>query len=376
MSRTKKRAVLLTLEYPPMIGGVGNYYARIVEAQPTGKSVIDVIDDSQHALLSESHFTWPKWIRALKTLRTHHRIRSIDCILVGQILPLGTVALIAKFFFGIPYIVMTHAMDVTVPFSPRGKWRHRVLIRYILRYAQAVTTVSHFTAMHLERIGVQQERIEIISPCPSLTPEKEHVTVDEMHALEKRHNLVGKTIILAAGRLVERKGFDAAIFAFERIAQSLPECVLVIVGDGPDRDRLTALVQKSTAQTQIQMVGRCADHELAMWYQRCSVYIMPSRALPNGDSEGFGITYLEANAFCKPVIAGDSGGVRDAVIDGKTGYVIDGEHVDALSQALRELVTNQDRARILGEYGRARVLSDFQWSQRAEQLQRLIENCK
>ncbi|MCW1930129.1 MAG: glycosyltransferase [Candidatus Kerfeldbacteria bacterium] len=363
-----KRAVLITLEYPPMIGGVGNYYKNIVDAS---QGTITVLDNSADALLSKTY--WPRWMRAFFSLRTMHHAQPIDCILVGQAIPLGTVALLFFLVYGVPYIVMTHAMDVTVPSGPQSKWRHRLMMRTILRHARAVTTVSVFTQEYVRALGVPEQKISVITPCPALTPEQESVTQEDLSILNERYYLANKKVIFAAGRLVERKGFYRVITAFEQIADSALDTVCVIGGSGPQENMLKEMIAKSNYRERILFVGKLTSHELATWYTRCTLYAMPSRALSNGDVEGFGITYLEANAFGKPVIAGDTGGTRDAVIHEKTGYIVDAEDSEALGSAMEVLVTDTEKATMMGEYGRIRVQQDFQWNVRAQQLQQVIE---
>lgn len=364
-----KRTVLITLEYPPMVGGVGNYYKNLVDASSNS---IEVVDNSAHALLSK--IFWPRWMRAFFSLRTLHKKQCIDCILVGQAIPLGTVALLFFLVYRVPYIVMTHAMDVTVPAGPQGKWRHRILMRLILQRASAVTTVSAFTQEYVSKLGVPEKNIEIITPCPSLTPERESVSAQDITELNERHQIANKKVIFAAGRLVERKGFDRVIHAFEEIADSIPNSVCVIGGAGPEEQKLRELIAHSQFRDRIIFLGKLTQHELATWYTRCTLYCMPSRELPNGDVEGFGITYLEANAFGKPVVAGNTGGTRDAVIHEKTGYAVEGEDLEALASAIELLVTDGQKATIMGEYGRMRVQQDFQWSTRAAQLNTVIEH--
>jgi phosphatidylinositol alpha-1,6-mannosyltransferase len=98
------------------------------------------------------------------------------------------------------------------------------------------------------------------------------------------------------------------------------------------------------------------------FYDACDIYAMPSREIPEkGDVEGFGITYLEANAFGKPVIGGRSGGVAEAVIDGVTGILVDPWDVNAIASACIRFLKDPDLAERLGRQGRDRVKTEFSW---------------
>lgn len=363
-----KKTLLVTLEYPPSVGGVATYYAHLVSELPSDSIV--VLHNNDDALLFRR--LWPRWLKALwSTWRTIRR-EGIECLLVGQILPLGTVALILHKLTGIPYIVMTHAMDVTLPFSNEGSARKQKLVKKILKHASAVTTVSQFTKQHLVTLGVPESQIHIVSPCPHITPETFPVTVDEVVAFDKEHQLDGKRVILSVGRLVERKGVDRVIEAMAMIKTQHPNALYVIAGNGQYAYELKKIVERLSLQKHVYFVGKLSDQELAKWYQRCDLFIMPSRQLSNRDVEGFGIVYLEANSFGKPVIGGKSGGVADAVTHEETGLLVDPNNVAEITAAIDRLLTDAPLATRLGNQGMQRVRAEFQWSQQARRLEQLI----
>jgi phosphatidylinositol alpha-1,6-mannosyltransferase len=98
---------------------------------------------------------------------------------------------------------------------------------------------------------------------------------------------------------------------------------------------------------QVVFVGQVADDELADHYRLGDVFIMPNRELPNGDTEGFGLVFLEANSCGLPVIAGRDGGSTDAVQDGGNGLVVNGHSVDDIAAAMLRLKEDPDlRARL------------------------------
>jgi phosphatidylinositol alpha-1,6-mannosyltransferase len=99
--------------------------------------------------------------------------------------------------------------------------------------------------------------------------------------------------------------------------------------------------------------------ELLRYYDACDVFLMPSRQLKDGEVEGFGIVYIEANARRKPVIAGNSGGTVEAVIDGETGLIVNGEDLHQIAQAIIRLLTDRELGRRMGEAGRRRAETEF-----------------
>ncbi len=154
-----------------MLGGVANYYQNLVAHLPEGK--IFVLDDSRHELISTRSWMWPKWLVGLANTWRAIKRYNIEHILVGQVLPVGTIAWLLSFVAPVSYTVMTHAMDVTVPYAPGVTTRKRWLMGKIFRRAERVITVSAYTRSHLIKLGISPEKIEVIYPCPHINGDKE-----------------------------------------------------------------------------------------------------------------------------------------------------------------------------------------------------------
>lgn len=367
-----KKTLLITLEYPPMIGGVAHYYQNLVQALPQDR--IHVLDNNDNALLSTSRFIWPKWIKALIATWKYVRDNEIEHILVGQILPLGTVALLLYIFKGIPYTVMTHAMDLTVPFGADGSTQKQQLMRHIMKNAHRVTTVSTFTKMQLEStLNVDPEQVSLIYPCPHVNGLEATPEELDTAALDEQYELKGKRVVLTVGRLVQRKGVDRTIEAIASLVETYPDLVYAVVGDGPYRVELERLATHHGILDNILFTGRVETAELKQWYARCELFIMPSRELYNSDVEGFGIVYIEANSFGKPVIGGKSGGVLDAVIDGDNGYLVDPTDIGMIATAIDDMLSQPERAQALGKRGKQRVETMFEWEVQAKKLEAILQ---
>ncbi len=365
-----KKTLLVTLDYPPMIGGVAHYYHNLISCLPDGQ--VYVLDDEHHELLSTSRFVWPRWMKGMVSTWRSVRMYNIEHILVGQILPIGTIALILHLFKRIPYTVMTHAMDVTLPQGSGGNRRKRWLVRMILRKAHRVTTVSSYTRQQLEKLGVPAKKIIMVYPCPNVDGAIDIANEATVGNLNEKYELGTKKLILSVGRLVERKGFDMVIQAFARLREESPDLVYAVVGDGPDMNRLKKLADQLDVSDRVIFTGRVEEEELAQWYSRATVVCMPSRQLSNYDVEGFGIVFLEANSYGKPVIGGKSGGVGDAVVDGETGFLVEPDDVRMLAAALERLLSDSQLAQQLGENGRRRVAERFRWEVQAKELEHIL----
>jgi phosphatidylinositol alpha-1,6-mannosyltransferase len=154
----------------------------------------------------------------------------------------------------------------------------------------------------------------------------------------------------------------------------LPEGVSYrVVGTGPDEGRLKRLACELGVIGRVSFLGRLSDAELAEEYQRCALFVQPSRRTAEGEVEGLGLVFFEAAAWGRPVVAGRSGGEIDAVVDGETGVLVNGESVDEVTQAIQSLLADPNRLRRLGENGRGRVESSHNWHNAAAKLDHLLQ---
>ena len=120
----------------------------------------------------------------------------------------------------------------------------------------------------------------------------------------------------------------------------------------------------------VHFLGHVSYEDLPRWYNACDLFAMPNRDI-NGDSEGFGLVFLEAAASGKPVIAGKAGGTGSAVVEGSTGLRVDGENVGEIAMALARLLNNPAVSAEMGHNARQRVLENFIHKRRVDQLRNL-----
>ena len=129
------------------------------------------------------------------------------------------------------------------------------------------------------------------------------------------------------------------------------------------------MVKRENLEDVVHFCGYIPPEELPLYYSLCDVYIMPSRELRDrGDTEGFGITYLEANACEKPVVGGRSGGVEDAIVDGVTGFLVDPLNSEDIADALIRLLGNPELSAKMGRQGRSRILEGYTWHRITENM--------
>lgn len=175
-------------------------------------------------------------------------------------------------------------------------------------------------------------------------------------------SLENHRVILTVTRLVRRKGVDQVIRALPKVLQAIPDAFYLVVGEGTMRLEWESLAKAVGVSHRVAFTGRVSDEQLPLYYSACDVFVLVSRLERNISSvEGFGIVYLEAGAFGKPVIAGNQGGVADAVEPGVTGIVVDSEVPESIANALCKVLENPELAREMGERGKERAWVPTDW---------------
>ncbi|MEA2065057.1 MAG: glycosyltransferase family 4 protein [Patescibacteria group bacterium] len=367
------KTLLVTID--ATVGGVANYYQGICDHLPSDKvSILTVKKDKifysknypvfRRNLISDLPI-WSKWLPIFWHLWKIVKKEKIKTVLVGQILPVGAVVLCLSKILNFDYIVFTHGMDIILPQKNlRKKW----IAQKILKNSKIIVANSNFTKQELLKLKTDKNRIITLYPCPNIkSPASEKIKND----LIKKHNLKNKKIILSAARLVQRKGFDMAIKSIPQVIKKIDNFVYIIAGKGEYGDELKKMARNSNHSDKIIFVGKISDEELKAFYDLCDLYIMPSRNI-NGDAEGFGIVYLEAGSFGKPAIGGNSGGVSEAIIDNKTGILVNPESILEISEALIRLLKDKDLSDRFGRRARERIKNEFNWNQQVKKLKRFL----
>jgi phosphatidylinositol alpha-1,6-mannosyltransferase len=174
-------------------------------------------------------------------------------------------------------------------------------------------------------------------------------------------------------RMVARKGQDVLVRALPAIRARVPGAALLLVGDGPHREAVEKLVRSLGLDRDVVLTGRVPWQRTPAYYDAGDVFAMPTRTRLGGlEPEALGICYLEAAATGLPVVAGDSGGAPDAVLDGENGFVVDGRSVAQVADRVSTLLLDRDLARRFGERGRAWVAEKWLWDHQAGRLKELL----
>ena len=248
----------------------------------------------------------------------------------------------------------------------------RCLERRALARAAAVVAISQFTAAQLASLGRSPASVDIISPAlPEAFLDRPR---DEQRiaALCQRYRVAGGPVLLSLGRLVLRKGVDRVLGALPAILEQFPKAIYLIGGSGPDEPKLRALVTGLGLEERVRFLGYVPRDDLVSLYDLADLFLMPSRLTPAGDSEGFGIVFLEAQARGVPVIGGLAGGMADAVAPGG-GVLVDGAESSSIAEAALRILSLPGFGCEMGQVGRQYVRQEMTMSMQKRKLDQLFD---
>jgi len=233
----------------------------------------------------------------------------------------------------------------------------RWMLKWSYKQADTIIVPSAYTRDQILQHSGEQYNIDIIHNGVHFDRFQKNVDADVERI---RAQYPGKKILLTVGGLWGRKGHDLVISALAGIREKRNDVVYVIVGEGNAQADLEVLAAGFGVRDMVEFVGRKSGDELVAYFKACDIYVHTPKVI-DLKFEGFGIVYLEASACAKPIVATDAGGVRDAVLDGKTGLIAGNEDIAGISERITRLLDDPMLAERLGEEGK-NYASEHSWN--------------
>ena len=300
-----------------------------------------------------------------KSLRLAFANRFV-AVLAGRALPEGLVAWAVGRLRGCKVVIYAHGEELT----GWGRGRKFQAMCFALRRADHILANSDFTGDTLiSLIGVRPERI--VMAYPSVDAERFRPGLPFNDLLTGIGLTTEQRLILSVGRLQLRKGFDQVIRTLPGLIVRGIDVHYAIVGIGDDWAYLEGIAKGLGVSERLHLLGHIEPADLPRWYNACDLFAMPNRDI-EGDTEGFGIVYLEANACAKPAIAGRAGGTGSAVEDGTNGLRVNGDDVRAVEESIARLLLDAEESRRMGTVARQRIVCGFTPERRVELIRQII----
>jgi phosphatidyl-myo-inositol dimannoside synthase len=237
--------------------------------------------------------------------------------------------------------------------------------------ARSFDVLTHLSATTLPEIaGAVGDRTRLVRLAGAVDTVRFRPGLDGA-AVRRRHGLGSGPVVLSVARLVRRKGHDMLIRAWADVVRRRPDARLVIVGDGPMRRRLTELAERAGGT--VTLTGCVSAADLPRYYAAADVFAMPCRDDRRGlQTEGLGLSVLEASAAGLPVVVGRSGGSPESLVDGRTGVLVDAAGPDDIALALHRMLASPRRAAAMGAAGRRWTCEHWSWDAAAARLAALL----
>ena len=374
-----KKVLLVTNDLGPRAGGIETFVLGLIEGLPKDSLIIYtssqkgdkafdaqllekfgavVIRDRAKMLLPTPRITR----KAVKILKQ----QQIKNVWFGAAAPLALMAEKLRSAGASNIVALTHGHEVWWAKIPILK----SLLKKIIKDVDHLGYLGDFTKGEIAKISNQPQKFLQIAP----GIDTEHFAPKSARGdLIEKYRLDGRRVIVSVGRLVHRKGQDELVKAMPKILEQFPDAILLFVGEGPIKQMLFNSAKQLGVLPKVLFTGRVSHHDLPDYICLGEIFAMPVRSRFSGlEVEGLGIVYLEASACGLPVIVGNSGGAVDAVLDKKTGLLVDGTKSDQIAEAICELLANPERAKQMGADGRDWVIKNWQLSTWSEKFNKVL----
>lgn len=323
---------------------------------------IKVIRDTTKVLLPTRRLA-----KAATDLFVAHKCENV---IFGASAPLGLLAKSLRKAGAKHIVALTHGHEVwwaRMPFFSAA-------LRRIGAQADQMTYLGEFTRGAVANVLLREDHSKLVHLPPGVDLTRFTPGIKSVE-LQKKWGIADAPVIVSIGRLVARKGSDQLIKAMPEVLQQFPKCKLLLVGTGNYQKRLEKLVHNLKVQDSVIFTGRVEHELLPDYYRLGDIFAAPCRSRYGGlEVEGLGIVYLEASACGVPVIAGKSGGAPDAVLEGKTGLLVNGRDHREVGAAVIKLLSDQPLRQKMGADGRVWMEQLWSWEGIGARFEEIISD--
>jgi phosphatidylinositol alpha-1,6-mannosyltransferase len=340
------KILFISRAYPPVIGGIENQNYEL------GKWLGKIAEVKIIANKGGKKFL--PFFLPYATLKSLFLARKYDAVLLGDGV-LGILAYKLKFLHPRkPIFCVVHGLDLTFKSSLYQKlWVNKFLKNSIDKFI----AVGNETLKVAKEKGIPENKIVFIPN--GIDPEKFYAKYERQKLSEiLKENIENKKIILTSGRLAKRKG---VAWFIENVLPNLPENIFyVIAGDGPDKESIQKAIRKIQLPEKIKLLGKVSDETRNILFNTADLFVQPNIKV-DGDMEGFGLSVIEAASCQKVVLASNIEGLKDAIIDGQNGFLVESGNAAAWKEKINDLLAKDAFRQEFGEKARQYVIDNFRW---------------
>lgn len=287
-----------------------------------------------------------------------------DIIHVHWAFPQGLSAM----FTSKPYIVTIYGGEVFLSKNYRLVW----LLNKIIKKSKKAFAITNGLRNLMYKFGVKSE----VHTIPlGVDTKKFHPNVKGTREIKKKYCKKNELMILCVGRLVEKKGIHYLLPAFSKVLEKVPNCKLVIVGDGYMHNSLLEQTKKLKIEEKIVFAKEINHKELPKYYCAADLFVLPSIIDKTGNRETQGVVYLEAMACKTPVIGTNTGGIPDVISNNKVGVLVPQKNTEKLAEQMIKFLKNSKLRKSYAGNAYKHVLTNFTWQNIAEKYTKEYKRC-
>ncbi|MDA3799635.1 MAG: glycosyltransferase, partial [Kiritimatiellae bacterium] len=363
------KVLFLSWNFPPVLGGIEYVVEHLYKGlKKLGHSVSAITSHCDDVEEDSNVYRCKK--AGLKSYVIYSFFASFkfclkerpDVILCGSIVT-APAAFVSSLIFRIPYLLLMHGSDILY-----GGKLYQFCVRFLVKHASRLAANSENTKRLLIAAGCKESRIDVIYPgvCSELYEEEPPTGCEEIFKQVK-----GKKIILSVGRLIKRKGvLEFVENVMPELVKRYPDVAYLVVGEDATKslahkdrlkDKIQAKIDELNLNNNVFLLGKVSNNDLTKLYYHCDIFTLPCLDVP-GDVEGFGIVFSEAALGGAASLATKIGGIPEAVLDGKTGLLVDVEDYPAMIDAAEKLLKDDELRCSLAGAGAQRAKDELSWS--------------
>lgn len=340
----KFKILFISRNYPPRLGGLEAFSYNLIKEFEA--------HEITHKITLGKSYIHLFWFLPFALFKGFYMTKKHGVSLIhlcdGFLAPIG---ILLKLLTDARISITIHGLDITY-----RSFLYQMVIPRCAARLDKIICVSHSTKDECILRGIPPSQCIVIPN--GIRPEEFYIPHSEETLRRKLEKMIGvpikkKTVLATVGRLVPRKG--VAWFAEEVIPRLDASYLYLIVGDGPEYQRIEEILEGHHIRHRVFLLGRVSDEERNVIYNASDILIMPNIAIPD-DVEGFGIVAIEAGCCGLPVVASHLQGIKDSVIEGETGYLVRECDTEGFLRKIKGMRLKKDHVRSI-------VNSIFDWRQ-------------
>ena len=351
------RVLFISRAYPPVVGGIEKENREIFNSLSKYLEVCLVANRRGKSFLP--------FFFVYAFIKSAWMLRHYDVVLLGD----GVACVLGRALQMIsrkPMIGIVHGLDLTY----NNRLYQLLWIKQFIGRMDKLIAIGNETIIQGVLRGIPRSKFAFVPDGVHVERKVNRYTKNDLERLTNR-KIKGK-ILLTLGRLVERKGI---VWFVENVMVNLrDDIVYVVAGTGNEKNRLLAAIEKLEFKDRVIYVGGVSEQEKEMLYLTADIFVQPNITV-EGDMEGFGLVVLEAASYGLPVVASNIEGLKDAIHNGKNGFLLEERDADAYKQKIESLFMDDESRRQFGANARKYVEEHFSWERTARQYVNIFKEC-